>query len=105
MSSFLPQCPVRRYPLNEIKWKTTKAEIHEISRVRDDRSGVTMADHHTESERFLLHVAREENAGRRCPAEWSWIVPPVSGGLTQVYHRYYDDPDPNLRPAFVPAPR
>jgi nitric-oxide synthase, bacterial len=69
-----------------------------------DVAGVTMADHHTESERFLLHVAREENAGRRCPAEWSWIVPPVSGGLTQVYHRYYDDPDPNLRPAFVPAP-
>jgi nitric-oxide synthase len=68
-----------------------------------DVAGVTMADHHTESERFLLHVAREENAGRRCPAEWSWIVPPVSGGLTQVYHRYYDDPDPNLRPAFVPA--
>ena len=45
-----------------------------------DRSGVTMADHHTESERFLQHVAREEEAGRRCPAEWSWIVPPVSGG-------------------------
>jgi nitric-oxide synthase, bacterial len=68
-----------------------------------DIAGVTMADHHTESERFLLHVAREENAGRRCPAEWSWIVPPVSGGLTQVFHRYYDDPDPDARPAFLPA--
>jgi len=69
-----------------------------------DVAGVTMADHHTESERFLLHVAREENAGRRCPAEWSWIVPPVSGGLTPVFHRYYDDPDPDARPAFLPAP-
>jgi nitric-oxide synthase, bacterial len=68
-----------------------------------DVAGVTMADHHTESERFLLHVAREENAGRRCPAEWSWIVPPVSGGLTQVFHRYYDEPDPDARPAFLPA--
>lgn len=69
-----------------------------------DAAGVTMADHHTESERFLTHLAREESTGRRCPADWSWIVPPVSGGLTPVYHRYYDDPDPAQRPAFLPPP-
>lgn len=67
-----------------------------------DSDGVTMADHHTESERFLNHVERENAAGRRCPADWSWIVPPVSGGLTPVFHRYYDEPDPELRPAFLP---
>ena len=70
-----------------------------------DVAGVTMADHHGESKRFLTHVAREEKAGRRCPADWSWIVPPVSGGLTPVYHRYYDEPDPELRPAFIPPQR
>lgn len=69
-----------------------------------DRSGVTMADHHTESERFLAHVAREAEAGRPCPAEWSWIVPPVSGGLTAVYHRYYDDPQPDTTPGFLAPP-
>ncbi|WP_370467340.1 nitric oxide synthase oxygenase [Pseudonocardia hydrocarbonoxydans] len=69
-----------------------------------DAAGVTMTDHHTESDRFLTHVAREENAGRRCPADWSWIVPPVSGGLTPVYHRYYDEPDPATRPAYLPPP-
>ncbi|NMH98980.1 nitric oxide synthase oxygenase [Pseudonocardia sp. K10HN5] len=67
-----------------------------------DEAGVTMADHHTESERFLTHVAKEESAGRRCPADWSWIVPPMSGGLTPVFHRYYDEPDPDTRPAFLP---
>jgi nitric-oxide synthase len=67
-----------------------------------DAAGVTMADHHSESERFLTHVAREESAGRRCPADWSWIVPPVSGALTPVYHRYYDEPDPATRPAYLP---
>ena len=67
-----------------------------------DRSGVTMADHHTESERFLQHVAREAEAGRPCPAEWSWIVPPVSGALTAVYHHYYDDPQPGTTPGFLP---
>jgi len=28
-------------------------------------------------------------------------VPPVSGGLTPVYHRYYDEPDPTTRPAYL----
>ncbi|GAB7187761.1 nitric oxide synthase oxygenase [Kitasatospora sp. Ki12] len=65
-------------------------------------AGVTIADHHTESERFLKHVAQEERLGRPTPTDWSWIVPPVSGGLTPVYHRYYDPVDPALRPAFVP---
>ncbi len=67
-----------------------------------DVAGVTMSDHHSESDRFLKHVSREERAGRRCPADWSWIVPPVSGALTPVYHRYYDEPDPATRPAFLP---
>jgi len=69
-----------------------------------DRSGVTMADHHTESERFLQHVSREAAAGRPCPADWSWIVPPVSGGLTAVYHRYYDAPEPGTTPGFLEPP-
>ncbi|MEU4253922.1 nitric oxide synthase oxygenase [Amycolatopsis sp. NPDC026612] len=69
-----------------------------------DAAGVTLADHHTESHRFLSHLEREERAGRRCPAEWSWIVPPLSGGQTAVFHRYYDEPDPAQRPAFLPPP-
>ncbi len=69
-----------------------------------DAAGVTMADHHTESRRFLAHLEREEQAGRRCPADWSWIVPPLSGGQTAVFHRYYDEPDPSARPAFLPPP-
>lgn len=69
-----------------------------------DVAGVTMTDHHRESKRFLTHVLREEQAGRACPADWSWIVPPVSGGLTPVYHRYYDEPDPAERPAYIRPP-
>lgn len=69
-----------------------------------DEAGVRMADHHAESERFLQHVTREGRAGRACPADWSWIVPPVSGALTPVYHRYYDAPDPSARPAYLSPP-
>jgi nitric-oxide synthase len=54
-------------------------------------SGVTITDHHTESSRFLTHLEREEQHGRSCPADWSWIVPPMSGSQTPVFHRYYDD--------------
>ena len=64
-----------------------------------EAAGVTITDHHTESDRFLTHVAKEEKAGRVCPADWSWIVPPLSGGSTSVYHRYYDELE--LRPNFV----
>jgi nitric-oxide synthase, bacterial len=63
------------------------------------RAGVTMTDHHTESRRFLTHLTREERVGRIVPADWSWIVPPMSGGVTPVFHRYYDEAD--LKPAYV----
>jgi nitric-oxide synthase len=63
-----------------------------------ERAGVKMTDHHTEAERFMVHLRNEERAGRRVPADWSWIVPPISGAATPVYHRYYDEAD--QRPAF-----
>ena len=64
-----------------------------------ETSGVKIADHHTESERFLTHVGKEAQHGRRCPADWSWIVPPTAASTTPVFHRYYDDFDatPNFR--------
>ena len=37
--------------------------------------------------------------GRRCPADWSWIVPPAAGSTTPVFHRSYDDFDAS--PHFV----
>ncbi len=64
-------------------------------------AGVTVADHHTESQRFVTHVEREQRHGRAVPTDWSWIVPPLSGGATAVFHRYYDPPDPHARPAFL----
>jgi nitric-oxide synthase len=62
------------------------------------RAGVRIADHHTEARRFLAHVERERRNGRPTPADWSWIVPPMSGASTPVFHRYYHEADlrPNL---------
>src|SRR4051812_13679447 len=63
-----------------------------------ERAGVKMTDHHTESARFMAHLASEQKAGRPVPPDWTWNVPPMSGGLTPVFHRYYEELD--LRPAF-----
>ncbi|MCT7350618.1 nitric oxide synthase oxygenase [Streptomyces coelicoflavus] len=69
------------------------AVLHSFS-----RAGVKISDHHTESRHFMTHLAKEEKQGRAVPADWSWIVPPVSGGITPVFHRYYDQAD--QRPNF-----
>ncbi|AHI00325.1 nitric oxide synthase oxygenase [Kutzneria viridogrisea] len=71
-----------------------RAVLHSFARAE-----VAITDHHTESARFLTHLRKEEEAGRSCPADWSWIVPPMSGSLTPVFHRYYDTEQ--LRPEFV----
>ena len=63
-----------------------------------DRAGVRISDHHGESQRFLAHIASEERAGRQTPADWSWIVPPMSASATGVFHRYYHEAD--QRPNF-----
>ena len=64
-------------------------------------AGVTISDHHTESVRFLAHIDQERRRGRSVPADWSWIVPPLSGSATPVFHRLYDPPDQDLRPALL----
>ncbi|OJF15056.1 nitric oxide synthase oxygenase [Couchioplanes caeruleus] len=65
-----------------------------------EKAGVRISDHHTESQRFMSHLRNEEKAGRQVPADWTWIVPPISGGITPVFHRYYAEMD--LRPNFYP---
>jgi nitric-oxide synthase len=63
-----------------------------------DQAGVKLSDHHSESQRFLAHIASEQKAGRATPADWSWIVPPMSGSTTGVFHQYFHEAD--QRPTF-----
>lgn len=50
-------------------------------------AGVTIVDHHTASAQFMTHLANEKKIREGCPADWVWIVPPMSGSLTPVYHQ------------------
>ncbi len=55
-----------------------------------DDQGVRISDHHGVSDDFLKFCAQEAKEGRDVSAEWSWIVPPISGSATSVFHRQYD---------------
>ena len=61
-----------------------------------------MADHHTESERFLQHVAREAEAGRPLPGRMELDSAAVSARLTVLYHHYYTTAA-RTTPASAPA--
>jgi len=63
-----------------------------------DRDGIPIADHHGASEDFLEFCHHEEKSGRKVSAEWSWIVPPISGAATPVFHENFklDPVYPNL---------
>jgi len=54
-----------------------------------DEQGVTMVDHHTASRQFVCHQEREERAGRETSGDWGWLVPPLSGSLSPIFHRSY----------------
>lgn len=41
------------------------------------KQGFSMVDMDTVGKSFFVHCKRERDAGRECPAQWSWI-----GGLT-----------------------
>ncbi|XP_012275116.1 nitric oxide synthase, salivary gland isoform X2 [Orussus abietinus] len=64
---------------------------------------VTIVDHHTASESFMKHYENEMRLRNGCPADWIWIVPPISGSATTVFHQEmalyylkpsYDNQDP-----------
>ncbi|KAG7307096.1 hypothetical protein JYU34_007233 [Plutella xylostella] len=58
----------------------------------------TIVDHHTAAESFIKHLDNENRLRSGCPADWIWIVPPMSSSITPVFHQemalYY------LRPAY-----
>ncbi|XP_041104067.1 nitric oxide synthase, endothelial-like [Polyodon spathula] len=48
---------------------------------------VTIVDHHAATESFMKHMENEYRTRGGCPADWVWIVPPISGSITPVFHQ------------------
>lgn len=60
------------------------------------KAKVSMVDHQSASRQFLAHDLREKKAGRECPGDAGWIVPPAGGSTCPVWHHqmrdFYLDP-------------
>lgn len=67
------------------------------------KAGVRIVDHHRASSEFMDFVAREKKSGRLVSADWSWIVPPMSGSATPVFHHLWKDRA--LRPDYLVQPK
>ncbi|KAM9386680.1 LOW QUALITY PROTEIN: nitric oxide synthase 3 [Phaethornis superciliosus] len=48
---------------------------------------VTIVDHHAATESFVKHLEAELQSRGGCPGDWAWLVPPISGSLTPVFHQ------------------
>jgi nitric-oxide synthase len=70
-------------------------ELNEAVLWSFQQEGVRLVDHHQASREFIEFCESEQRAGREEQAEWPWIVPPISGSATPVFHRSY-----SLQPEF-----
>ena len=89
---------------NRSLWKDRALiELNEAVLWSFTEAGMAMVDRHTVTRQFLIHEKREKEAGRCVYADWSWIVPPISGAVTPVFHRKFKER--TLRPNFFPQPQ
>lgn len=66
-------------------------ELNEAVLYSFKKSGVRMVDHHTASEQFMRFNEEEQRCGREVMADWSWIVPPLSGNTMEVFHEEWNN--------------
>ncbi|XP_038181308.1 nitric oxide synthase, inducible [Arvicola amphibius] len=95
-------CDTQRYNILEEVGRRMGLETHTLASLWKDRAvteinvavlhsfqkqNVTIMDHHTASESFMKHMQNEYRARGGCPADWIWLVPPMSGSITPVFHQ------------------
>lgn len=68
-----------------------------------EKAGVKMVDHHTAARHFVKFEGREAECGRETLGDWEWLVPPISGSVTPVFHRRYENRE--VTPNFFVQPK
>ena len=84
-------------------WKDRAlVELNEAVLHSYSKDGVRIVDHHRASSEFMRFVEKEQAKKRLVSGNWSWLVPPMSGSATEVFHRGWKDrkylPDYQLQP-------
>ncbi|CAL4206720.1 unnamed protein product [Meganyctiphanes norvegica] len=73
---------------NSTLWKDKALVEVNVAVIQSFQShNVTITDHHSASESFMIHFKNEQRLRGGCPADWVWIVPPISGSITPVFHQ------------------
>ncbi|XP_055513563.1 nitric oxide synthase 2b, inducible [Leucoraja erinacea] len=95
-------CDVQRYNVLEEVGKKMGLETNKLSSLWKDKAlveiniavihsfqkqNVTIMDHHTASQSFMKHLENEFRLRGGCPGDWVWLVPPISGSITKVFHQ------------------
>jgi len=88
---------------SETLWKDRAlVELNEAVLHSYLEDGVRIVDHHRASSEFMRFVAKEQAEKRLVSGNWSWLVPPMSGSATEVFHHGWKDrkclPDYQLQP-------
>ncbi|NXV83388.1 NOS2 protein, partial [Atlantisia rogersi] len=95
-------CDVQRYNILQEVGRRMGLETNKLSSLWKDRAvveinvavlhsfqkqNVTIMDHHSAAESFMKYMQNEYRVRGGCPADWVWIVPPMSGSITPVFHQ------------------
>uniref|UniRef100_A0A8C7TJA0 Nitric oxide synthase, inducible n=1 Tax=Oncorhynchus mykiss TaxID=8022 RepID=A0A8C7TJA0_ONCMY len=91
-------CDYQRYNVLEEVGRRMGLETHKLSSLWKDQALVTINVainvlllthyyHHSAAESFMMHMETEFRLRGGCPADWAWLVPPMSGSLTPVFHQ------------------
>ncbi|XP_018101804.1 nitric oxide synthase, inducible [Xenopus laevis] len=95
-------CDVQRYNVLEEVGRRLGLETHKLTSLWKDQAAielniavlysfqkhnVTIMDHHSAAESFMKHLENEYRLRGGCPADWVWLVPPMSGSITPVFHQ------------------
>ncbi|XP_037348505.1 nitric oxide synthase, inducible [Talpa occidentalis] len=95
-------CDVQRYNILEEVGRRMGLETHKLASLWKDKAvieinvavlhsfqkqNVTIMDHHSAAESFMKYMQNEYRTRGGCPADWVWLVPPISGSITPVFHQ------------------
>ena len=52
-----------------------------------EKAKVSIVDHHTAAAGFIKFMKQDINQRGNTPADWVWLVPPISGGMSSLFHQ------------------
>uniref|UniRef100_A0A8D2LTW8 Nitric oxide synthase, inducible n=1 Tax=Varanus komodoensis TaxID=61221 RepID=A0A8D2LTW8_VARKO len=95
-------CDAHRYNILQDVGKRMGLETNKLSSLWKDKAvievniavlhsfqkqNVTIMDHHSATESFMKYMQNEYRLRGGCPGDWVWLVPPISGSITPVFHQ------------------